>query len=106
MTWPGEIDADGWRMPKKHRALGVYYLAKAGLPPRAIAKVVGIKAASVKVMTYWMRNPRPTPHGYVFNKATKTAHRRHDFTGKYVGRQLYVPVSERERTAYNGSRYA
>ena len=34
MTTPGEIDADGWRMPKKPRAIEVYYIAKKGLKPR------------------------------------------------------------------------
>ena len=41
MTAPGEIDEDGWRMPKKPRAIEVYHLAKRGFNPRMIAKRIG-----------------------------------------------------------------
>lgn len=116
MMLPGEIDADGWRMPKKPRAIRVYYLAKLGLKPRVIAKIVGLKATSVRVMTYWMRNPKLTPHGYAYDRNSKTSQRRHDFTGKHAQRHQQfrerelairnrAAVSEREERAYNGSRY-
>ena len=106
MTAPGDIDADGWRMPKKPRAIEVYHLAKRGFKPREIAKLTGLKPESIKVMTHHMRNPKSTPYGYFYDREPKTSKRQHDFTGKHTGRQRqYIPVQERERMAYNGARY-
>jgi hypothetical protein len=84
-----ELDDDGWRRPKRQRPRQVYDLAKAGMPPMAIAEATGYSNGSVRVMLHYMSHPRPSRHGWSWKDEPKTRQKR------YVGRR-----SPRKRVTY------
>lgn len=92
MTAPGQLDENGWRVPKKEFTRRIYYLYKAGYGPSSIAWLLDTSRKSVEVTLHYIKNPKRTPFGWRFNTIPKTArsidHNRFGMTQERLNEEL------------------
>lgn len=56
-----ERDEDGWRIPRPGtKSRGIYDLARDGVKPQIIAKMLNMSPGTVRVLLCHMRNPGPS----------------------------------------------